>query len=318
MKALFFDGGVALREDVPEPETGKGWARIRVRKAGICGTDLQILRGYRGYRGVPGHEFVGIVAAGDDGAWLGRRVVGEINVVCGRCDRCLRGMERHCGDRRVLGIAGLAGCMAEFCVLPVVNLHEVPGEIEDGRAVFVEPLSAACEILEQVPLRGDERAVVLGDGKMGILCAWVLSTVLRDVTLLGHHPAKLEAARWRGLKTALAAAGASAEADVVVEATGSARGLAEAVALCRPRGTIVLKTTIAGTSEVDLAAVVVKEITVVGSRCGRFRDGLNLLLSHPDLPLERLVTAVYPLERGAEAFGRAGQRESLKVLLEIL
>jgi len=318
MKALFFDGTLRLRTDVPKPLRPAGWARIRPRKMGICGTDLQTLAGYHNFRGIPGHEFAGVVEDCDDPAWTGRRVVGEINIGCGRCGACLTGMERHCPERRVLGISGHPGCLAEFCTLPVANLHILPDEVSDERAVFIEPLSAACEILDQVPLTGHERAVVLGDGRLGILCAWVLSTVLEDVTLAGHHPVKLKAARWRDLKICERAGETERNADLVIEATGTVVGLAEAVDLCRPRGTVVLKTTLAGSLEIDLAPVVVKEITVVGSRCGRFREGLQMLLRHPDLPLERLITATYPLDEAVEAFRRAVQRDSLKVLLEIL
>jgi alcohol dehydrogenase len=317
MKALSFDGKLRLRTDVPEPSPSPGWAVVRPRLAGICGTDLQIIEGYRGFRGILGHEFAGIVERCDDPAWAGRRVVGEINIGCGHCEACRAGLERHCLERRVLGIAGHPGCMAEFCALPLANLVAVPDGLGDERAVFVEPLSAACEILEQLPLRGRERAVVLGDGTQGILCAWVLSTVLADVTLVGHHPAKREAARWHHLKTSPGPGREERSADLVVDATGSARGLAEAVDLCRPRGTVVLKTTIAEPFDIDLAPVVRKEITLVGSRCGRFRDGLQMLHDNPDLPLERLVTSRYPLESAGEAFERARQRESLKVLLEI-
>ena len=318
MKALVFYDTLHFRTDVPEPERPKGWARIRVRNAGICGTDLQILAGYHGYRGIPGHEFAGIVEESNESSLLGRRVVGEINVGCGHCACCRAGMERHCPDRHAMGIIGLPGCMAEFCVLPDANLHALPDEISDSRAVFVEPLSAACEILEQVPLQGNERAVVLGDGRIGILCAWVLSTVLEDVTLVGRHPAKLEAARWRGLIPCDKTGPREGDADLVVEATGSVQGLADAFVLCRPRGTVVLKTTVNDSFHIDLTPAVVKEISVVGSRCGRFSDGLRILLNHPDMPLERLITGRYPLERGIEAFERARQRECLKVLLEIL
>ncbi len=318
MKALVFDGSLRFRTDVPEPERPKGWARMRVRNAGICGTDLQILSGYHGYRGIPGHEFSGVVEESDETSLRGRRVVGEINVGCGHCASCRTGMERHCKDRCAMGILGLQGCMAEFCMLPDANLHALPDEIPEIRAVFVEPLSAACEILEQVPLRGSERAVVLGDGRIGILCAWVLSTVLDDVTLVGRHPAKLEAARWRCLNTCEKTGPREEDADLVVEATGGVRGLADALALCRPRGTVVLKTTVADSFLIDLAPAVVKEISIVGSRCGHFSEGLRILMNHPDMPLERLITGRYPMERGIEAFERARQRESLKVLLEIL
>ncbi|PKN36042.1 MAG: alcohol dehydrogenase [Deltaproteobacteria bacterium HGW-Deltaproteobacteria-19] len=318
MKALFFDGTLRFCTDVPEPLRPEGWARIRVLKAGICGTDLQILAGYHGYRGILGHEFVGVVEESDDSSMAGRRVVGEINIGCGRCNFCRSGMARHCLERRVPGIAGHPGCMAEFCTLPSSNLHPVPDAIGDERAVFIEPLAAACEILEQVPLTGSERTVVLGDGRLGILCAWVLSTVLEEVTLVGHHPAKLEAAHWRSVKTCDALGDVDRNVDLVVEATGTGRGLEEAITLCRPRGIIILKTTIAQPFKIDLAPVVVREITVVGSRCGRFSDGLQILLAHPDLPLERLITGRYPLEKGIEAFVQARRRENLKVLLEVL
>ncbi len=317
MKAVLFDDALRVSHDHPVPDVPSGWARIRVKLAGICQTDLEITKGYLGFRGVLGHEFVGEVEPCADPAWRGRRVVGEINAACGACDWCARGLGRHCPNRTTLGIAGLDGCMADFCVLPVANLLEVPAAISDERAVLVEPLSAACEILEQQPLKGHERIVVLGDGRLGLLCAWVLSTVAQDVTLVGHHPEKLVLAPWRGLRTCAHAEDVKPGADVVVEATGSGSGLALAMALCRPRGTIVLKSTVASPGAINLAPVVIHEMTVRGSRCGRFKDGLALMQKHPDMPLERLITAQRPIDEALNAFEQAGSGKALKVLLRI-
>ncbi len=315
MSAVVFDDTIRVVDDRPTPEARPGWARIHVRMAGICKTDMEIVKGYMGFKGVLGHEFVGDVEACDDAGWIGRRVVGEINAACGQCDWCADGKGRHCPHRTVLGILGLDGCMAEYCVLPAANLLEVPGEISDERAVMVEPLSAACAILEQTPVRGTEKAVVLGDGRLGILCAWVLASRLRDVTLVGRHPEKLALARWRHLTTALGSEGIGEKADMVVDATGSARGLSEAVSLCRPRGVIVLKTTVASHESVNLSQLVVDEITVKGSRCGRFSDGLEILASHPDMPLERMISSRRPLSEAPEAFNIAAGPGALKVLL---
>ncbi|RMG43732.1 MAG: alcohol dehydrogenase [Acidobacteria bacterium] len=316
MLGLVFDGRRALlRSDLPEPQPRDGWAVLRVRLAGICRTDLEITRGYMAHRGVLGHEFVGEVAACSDRTWIGRRVVGEINAACGRCATCRAGLPRHCPERRVLGIDRLDGCLAELCTLPVANLHPVPDAIPDERAVFTEPLAAAYEILEQVAVGREDRVVVLGDGKLGILCAWVLATASRRVTLAGHHPAKLAAAAWGGVETVAPPAAPAAGADLVVEATGAPGGLEQAARLCRPRGTVVLKSTLAGGSPVDLAPLVVNEITVVGSRCGPFERALEGLERHR-FPVERLIAARYPLSRATEALARAAEPGVLKVLVE--
>jgi alcohol dehydrogenase len=314
MKALWFDGErLALRE-IPPPELRPGWARLRVRLAGICRTDLELTRGYMGFRGVLGHEFVGEVIECADTGWVGKRVAGEINAACGTCEACRRGLGRHCPTRSVLGILNMDGCLAEECQLPAANLHEVPDGLSDRMAVFTEPVSAACEILDQVPLTGRERAVVLGDGKLGILCAWVLGTVLSDVTLVGRHPAKLERARWGGLRAVPADPGPEPGADLVVEATGRGSGLHAAMRLCRPRGTLVLKSTVAAPGDINLAPLVIHEITVVGSRCGRFETGLARLRDHR-LPVERLIEGQYPLDRGLEAFEHAARPGVLKILI---
>jgi alcohol dehydrogenase len=317
MRGVVFDGEMRLEPEVPVPEARAEWALVRVRKAGICKTDMEIMKGYMGFTGILGHEFVGIVHACADESWLGQRVVGEINAACGTCDWCRRGLGRHCPNRTVLGIKGLDGCMADYCVLPVANLLPVPEDLSDDRAVLTEPLSAACEILEQVPVSGEERVVVLGDGRLGILCAWVLATALSDVTLVGRHAQKLDRARWRKLKTTEDVTSLEPGADIVVDATGSGAGVSDAMNLCRARGTLVLKSTVASQGPLNLAPVVVDELTVVGSRCGRFEDGLKIMQENPDMPLEKLITARFPLENAVEAFETARERDMLKVILEL-
>ncbi len=318
MRAVVFDGTLRYVDDYPVPEMpGKGWALIRILLAGICKTDMEIIKGYMGFNGILGHEFVGTVEQCDDTGWIGKQVVGEINAACGQCEWCKKGLGRHCPDRTTLGIQGLNGCMADYCFLPEVNLLEIPQSMSKDRAVLVEPLSAACEILEQVRLQGNERAVVMGDGRLGILCAWALSTVLSNVTLIGHHREKVEKAKWHDLKTVSESSRIKPGADLVVEATGSGAGLTEAMSLCRPRGTIVLKSTVASQGELNLAPAVINELTLMGSRCGRFRDGLNMLESYPDMPVERLITGRYRIENALEAFQRASKPDAFKVLLEM-
>lgn len=317
MAAAIFDGELKYIRDYPVPTLQPGWARIQVKLAGICKTDMEILKGYRGFQGVPGHEFVGVVDQCDESSWIGKRVVGEINAACGHCDWCRRDLGRHCPNRSTLGIFNLDGCMAEYCALPVVNLLEVPENLSDERAVLTEPLSAACEILEQMRIAGNERAVILGDGRIGILCAWVLATALQDVTVVGHHAEKLQALRWRDIRTVIHEKDVAPGADIVVEATGSGEGIVSAMALCRPRGTIVLKSTVARSCDINLAPVVRQEQTILGSRCGRFADGLKIMRDFPDMPLDRLISARYPLAGVREAFARAEQSDALKVFLDI-
>lgn len=315
MRAVVFEDRLRFLKNVPVPEISKGWARIRVQCAGICGTDVEILKGYQNFEGVLGHEFVGFVEQCGSPEWIGRRVAGEINVSCGSCEWCKRGLRSHCARRQVLGIHGLNGCMADYCILPVSNLIRVPASLSKEQAVLIEPLSAARRILDQVPLAGYERAIVLGDGPLGILCAWVLSTVVSHVTLVGHHPHKTDTARWRNIEMVHGVSESLHGADVVVEATGSGSGLPQAVTLCRPRGTIVLKSTVSKSETMNLSSLVVKEQTLVGSRCGDFKAALKLLNCHPDMPLGRLITATYPIEKSKEAFERAMGSDALKVML---
>ncbi|MFO7727577.1 MAG: alcohol dehydrogenase catalytic domain-containing protein [Desulfonatronovibrio sp.] len=317
MQAMTFDKELRLVRDWPVPQIKPGWALIRVEMAGICKTDLEIIKGYMGYTGVLGHEFLGHVESCDDPAWLGRRVVGEINAACGNCEWCARGLGRHCPARTTLGIVNHDGCMAEYCALPIENLQVVEPDISNEQAILTEPLAAACEILEQLSLTGKERVMVLGDGRLGILCAWALATVAPEVTLVGHHQSKLETARWRGITTSLRGEGISPGADLVVDATGSGKGIAQAMELCRPRGTIVLKSTVALQGEINLAPLVINELTVIGSRCGLFSDALDMMRAFPDMPLARLITHRFPLNQAIQAFATAQNGQSLKVVLEI-
>ena len=317
MRAVLFDGALRYEPDHPTPSAPPGWALIQVRTAGICKTDMELTKGYMGFKGILGHEFIGTVAQCDDPQWIGKSVVGEINAACGSCEWCARGLGRHCPHRCTLGIDRLDGCMADYCILPVANLLEIPSELSENRAILTEPLSAACEILEQLPLSGTERAVVLGDGRLGILCAWVLATMLSDVAIIGHHPEKLALAAWRHIQQASSPDEIAGNVDIIVEATGSGQGIVEAMALCRPRGTIVLKSTVALQGDVNLAPIVINELTVLGSRCGQFKDGLQVLADYPDMPVERLITARYPIEEVERAFTRATERDALKVLLDL-
>ncbi len=317
MRAVVFDGDLRFSENIPVPDPPEGWARIRVLLAGICGTDKEILKGYQQFKGIPGHEFVGIVEQCDDEAWIGRRVVGEINVSCGKCRWCKRGLSGHCAHRKVMGINGLNGCMAEYCILPTSNLYRVPVVLSDEKAVLIEPLSAACRVPEQLHLTGTERVVVLGDGPLGILCAWVLRTVVSSVTLVGHHPHKVAVAKWHGTEVVQGTHESLYGADIVLEATGSGNGLREAIQVCRPGGTIVLKSTISIDEPMNLSPLVVNEQMLLGSRCGNFESAFQLLRRYPDLPLERLLTGSYPIEHAIKAFDKALNPDALKVTIHL-
>lgn len=313
MKALRVDGSPRV-VDVAPPTLGPGEARIRVRRAGICSTDLEIVRGYMRFSGTLGHEFVGEVVESADPSWVGRRVCGEINLGCGRCARCLAGLSRHCATRTVLGILGKDGCFAEELTLPLANLHAVPDSLSDDAAVFVEPLAAAFEILEQIAIPPDSRVAVLGDGKLGTLVTMVLAQTGAEVTMIGRHPRKLERVRRVGALARLADEPIAGGFDVVVEATGSPSGLGRAQALLRPRGTLVLKSTYHGTVTLDTAPIVIDEITIVGSRCGPFAPALRALAAGRIDP-SPLIEASYPLADGVRALERAAEPGVAKVLL---
>ena len=315
MKALHFDGKLSLQQ-IPTPRPAPGEALIRVRLAGICGTDRQILDGYSGFRGVLGHEFIGEVVECDVAGWTGRRVVGEINVTCGSCPWCKRGMGRHCANRSVVGIINHQGTFAEFLTLPVSNLHAVPASIPDEAAVFTEPLAAACEIPEQIPNIDGMRTGVFGAGRLGLLISQVLRSAGAHVTLIGRTASKLNLANTWGLKTLNADSPElrPRSFQVVVEATGSPSGLETALRLVEPRGTVVMKSTFHQPAQFDTAKLVVDEITLLGSRCGDFRSALNLLESHA-VEVTPLISKVFPLEQGGEAFEYLKNPPCLKVLL---
>ena len=293
-----------------------GEALVRVVLSGICNTDLEIARGYAGFNGTIGHEFVGVVEDSPDGELRGRRVVGEINAGCGKCDLCRTGDSRHCASRTVLGIHGRDGAHAEFLQLPAINLLPVPDNVPDEHAVFTEPLAAACGILERVGIVGEDRVAVIGDGKLGLLCAQVLVLTGASVLLVGKHSSKLRIAERRGIATATPAVAAkqTRQFDIVVEASGAAPGFALALELLRPKGQLVLKSTFHGKTEMDAARIVVDEIAIVGSRCGRFGPALDLLKRRA-VDVDSLISEEYPLANGVHAMRRAGTRGVLKVLL---
>jgi alcohol dehydrogenase len=315
MRALYFDGRLQYRPDAPEPTPPPGEALIRTRLAGICNTDLEIARGYMGFRGVLGHEFVGVVARTDDAPELvGQRVVGEVNAYCGQCPTCRRGDPIHCPNRTTLGIDRRDGTMADYFTLPVNLLYPVPPAVPDEWAVFTEPLAAACGITDRVPIRPSDRVVVLGDGKLGLLIAQVLQLAGCDLLAVGRHPEKLAILERRGIRTQIAGEGVMPGADVVVEATGSAEGFATARALVRPRGILVLKSTFHGDVTLDLSMVVVDEVTLIGSRCGSFPPALRLL-EQQLVDVESLIHETFSLDDGLVAFERAVAPGVLKVLL---
>lgn len=309
------NGRVEIRRR-PWPCRRPGQALIRLIAAGICNTDLELQRGYYNFRGTPGHEFVGEVADADDQALLGRRVVGEINLSCGRCDWCARGLGRHCPARTVLGIAGCPGVFSEYFTLPQANLHLVPDRITNDQAVFTEPVAAACEILEQVRIPRRAEVAVLGDGKLGLLVAQVLHAHGLEVRLYGRHRGKLAIAAKAGIRTGLGGAGLKTGFyEWVVEATGSAAGLEQAVRMTRPRGTVILKSTVHGSVPLDTAAVVVNEITLLGSRCGPFEPALSLL-RRGKIRTDEMISHRLPLHEAPRAFRLAARKGTLKVLLE--
>ncbi len=322
----------------PIPKLRKGWALVRVHLAGICNTDVEILRGYHAFRGTPGHEFVGEVvdvrgvSARPKKKWLGRRIVGEINIGCAAlgfrslCEFCRRGLKTHCAHRKVLGILGHDGAFAEFLTLPLENLHRVPTNVSDEQAVFAEPLAAACEILSQIKVsafRSSSGAAVLGDGKLAQLIAMVLASSGLKVLLFGKHTDKLALARRNGIKTRRVRGDASdlkrsalrENFPLVVDATGSPTGLAHAIALTEPRGTLVLKSTFHGAAPLETWPIVVKEITLLGSRCGPFSKALALLRAK-EIDPRALISRTFPLAEAKEAMKFAQKRGILKVLLK--
>ncbi len=320
MKALLFDGQpgdrgqLRLVDNYTSPLPAAGEARIRTTLAGICNTDLEIVRGYASFRGVLGHEFVGVVEEAEEPALVGQRVVGEISAYCGVCETCRAGRPTHCPNRTTLGIRRRDGVLAEFLCLPARNLHRVPAGLPDEAAVFTEPLAAACQVLYQVHVQPTDRVLVLGDGKLGLLVAQVLALTGCDLTAVGRHEDKLAILAARGIRTQLEGEGLEGGADLVVECTGHADGFAAARKLVRPRGTLVLKSTYHDRVHVDLSTIVTDEVQVVGSRCGPFAPALRLL-ARGLVDVTSLIEAEYPLSDGLAAFEHAGRRGALKVLV---
>jgi threonine dehydrogenase-like Zn-dependent dehydrogenase len=317
MRVLYWDGHrIALSSDYPAPASAAETALVKVHLAGICSTDLQIFKGYMGFTGVPGHEFVGTVNEGP-AEWLGKRVTGEINFACGKCGSCARGLGRHCPHRSVMGILNADGAFAEYLKIPVANLHQVPETVREEEAVFTEPLAAALEILEQVQVSPGDEILVLGDGKLGNLCAQALCLTGAKVTVLGKHEDKLKLVKRAGVRTILLKDWQARLFDIVVEATGSASGLELALGAVRPRGTMVLKSTIAGNHQISLAPIVINEINVVGSRCGLFPPALEAL-KEKRIAVTSLIERVYPLRDGIEAVNHAAKAGARKILLNML
>lgn len=316
MLSVYLESGKVEVRDIAQPPRPEGFAVIRLLVGGICNTDLELQRGYYGFAGTPGHEFVGEVIAADTQSLVGKRVVGEINLACGICSWCARGLGRHCPARTVLGIVRHPGAFQEYLTLPERNLHVAPDSISNEAAVFVEPLAAACEILDQVPLAAGDEVAVLGDGKLGLLIAQMLHAHGCRVRQFGKHESKLRISAACGIATERAEMDRLPVAAFryVVDATGSAAGLKSAVRMAEPRGTVILKSTVHGEVPVDTASVIVNEITLVGSRCGRFEPAIELLRSGA-VDVSPLVSERTPLHRAAEAFARAAQLGVLKVLL---
>ena len=304
-----------LRSDYPVPTPGPGEALLRVRLAGICGTDLALMQGYKGgYTGVLGHEYVAeVVQAPGQKQWVGRRVVGEINTSCGQCDHCRRGLVTHCQQRRVLGILSWNGAFAEYMLSPTALLHPVPEDLPDEAAVFAEPVAAAYAALRDLPPDAGERVIIFGDGRLGQLIAAAFVAEGYDPLLAGRHAAKLEIAKRQGIRTT-SAIPSGVEFDIAVDATGRSEALSAILDCLRPRGTLILKTTAAQPGTLDLSRIVINELRVIGSRCGPFPRALDAL-SSGRLDPKPLISATYPLSDAVQAFAHATQKGVLKVLL---
>jgi threonine dehydrogenase-like Zn-dependent dehydrogenase len=316
MLAVHLENRRVQVRNVRRPQRAEGDSLIRMLLGGICNTDLELQRGYYGFRGTPGHEFVGEVVSSDNPNLLGRRVVGEINLACRKCEWCRKGLGRHCPTRTVLGIVRHPGAFREFLTLPESNLHVVPDSVSTETAVFTEPLAAACEILDQANIPDDAEVAVLGDGKLGLLVSQVLSARRKNVHLYGRHKNKLRIAERAGVQPRAANGKRPARAyDWVIEATGSPQGLEDAMRMTKPRGTIFMKSTVHGTTHFDMAPVIVNEITLVGSRCGRFEPAMSLLQSRA-INVADMISDSMPLAQASRAFAQAAKPGVLKVLLQ--
>ena len=319
MKAVIFDETLKYVEDYEKPTPKQGEALIKVTYGGVCNTDKEITKGYMGYKGILGHEFTGVVEEinDEDKTLLGKRVVGEINLGCKNCEWCAKDLERHCPNRSTLGILAKDGCFAEYVTLPLSNLIEIPENVPDEQAVFVEPLAAGLEILEQMHIQLCQKVMVLGDGKLGLLTALALNACGLDVLIVGKHQNKLDIAKNQGVKTQLLSEFEQApKFDVVVEATGSITGFETSVNCVKPRGTLVLKSTIAASKELNLAPIVINEITILGSRCGRFEPAMRLIASGK-IDFSQMISKIYPIEQAINAFDANNAKDTIKILLKI-
>ncbi|MDH5462918.1 MAG: alcohol dehydrogenase catalytic domain-containing protein [Nitrosopumilus sp.] len=315
MKAVYFNGTKMIFDrNYPEPKSDE--ALVRVRLAGICGTDLEILQGYMKYDGILGHEFVGIIEKSHNKTLIGKRVVGEINAGCDKCGFCEKGMQRHCPNRTVLGILKRDGAFAEFLSLPEKNLHVIPDSITDEQAVFIEPLAAAFEIKEQISLKSNWNVAVVGDGRLAHLIVQVLKLSCRNITCFGRHKNKLQKLVNSGIKTKVGIESSDKQSfDLVIEATGSNSGFSDTMKLIKPRGTVILKSTIASRENLDLTPVVVNEITLVGSRCGLFKPAMDALVTGI-VSVDFMIDSTFPLENFSEAIEYAIKPDTLKVFLK--
>lgn len=316
MRALFFHKKLKYIRDYPLPQRGEGEALIRVLKAGICNTDIEITRGYMPFKGVLGHEFVGVVEEAEDRAWIGKRVVGGINCTCGHCEYCGKGLGNHCPNRKVLGMLGKDGAFADYITLPLSNLHEVPANVTNPQAVFVEPIAAAFRVLEQVDIGPKDEVVVLGDGKLGLLMAQVIAGTGCQPTVIGRHPQKLELLARKKIRTMLSDEGLHQMFDLCIDCTGSPMGLEAAMGLVRPLGKIVLKSTFVGGGRLNLSHLVVNEVVLLGSRCGPFPRAIKAL-EEGTIDVDPMITETFDLEMARKAFNLATKRGVLKVLLNM-
>lgn len=317
MKALVFDNELKLDNNYPMPEVKNGEVLIKTSMVGICNTDFEITKGYMGYKGILGHEFVGVVVDGDKDL-VGKRVVGEINLACNECSYCGHGLQRHCPNRQTLGIFNKDGCFCEYFTLPRENVLIVPDSISDEEIVFIEPVAAALEILEQVKIEPRHKVALLGDGKLGLSIALILNAYNIDFVHIGKHTDKLEISRNMGSSAKLLADVADDDKmnfDVVIEATGSKGGFETSLSLVKPRGTLVLKSTIAANEGLNLASVVVNEITIIGSRCGLFAPAMRLF-ENKKIDVKPLISHVLPFDDALSAFELNKNKEVIKVLLK--
>jgi len=316
MRAIVFDDRLEFRTDYPVPQRKENEALIRVTHSGICNTDLEITKGYMKFRGILGHEFVGVIEQCDQKNAIGNRVVGEINIGCGVCSFCRNNNSSHCSHRSVLGIKDKDGVFADYIILPLANLHTVPDHISDEEAVFTEPLAAAFEIFEQVNIKSSDRVCVLGDGKLGLLVSQALAASNCDLTVIGHYEEKLAILGKLGIKTSLSFSYEEHEFDIVVECTGSRSGIDTALNIVRPKGKIILKTTVAEKDSFNLNRIVINEISLIGSRCGPFKPAIQAIKSGA-IDLLPLISKIYSLDDGLKALKYASEKGVIKVILKM-